>query len=229
MKTKYLPIAFSLVLIIFTSGATMALNNSGSFLDYVDMFDNGSNGRDDCPDKPFVKLMPDDAQVVGQDTILVCVYDTVNLDPGPGFRYTWSDNSTDQYYRISTSGIGYDVQTHYVIAEDPELGCTDTVYLTVVFSYTACVTGVSERYEDTFGEIYPNPGNGIFNIPIKDDPGQFTMEVIDMNGQLKYQEKYQNNFQGSLLTLDLQTLPDGFYMVRILGTDFSYNKKLVIR
>jgi hypothetical protein len=228
MKTKItIFIGINLLLLIFFANTVHAIKITDIIGYQVYLFNDDSTGDNTCPETPFVTLIPEEAQVVGQDTIIACVYDTINIDPGPGYRYTWSNNSFQQQYRITTTGIGYDVQTHWVIAEDPEFGCADTAYITVIFSYTACATGISERYEDTFGEIYPNPGNGIFNLPIINDPGELRLEVVDMNGSLQYQAEYANNFQGSLMPIDLQRLPDGLYMIRIIGEDYIYNEKVI--
>jgi len=181
--------------------------------------------RQNCSEFQEIELVPKGAQFIGRDTILVCVYDTIVLDPGPGLIYDWDNHSTEQTYRVHTSGLGFDIQTHWLRAEDFETGCFDTAWITVIFSFAQC-TGLAELDQNAF-EIYPNPGNGLVNLRITSIQGDVQLEVLDLNGQLKYQESYSIASEESTLPIDLTNLSDGFYMIRLIGDDFIYTEKVI--
>jgi len=180
---------------------------------------------DICKDFPKIELLEGYAPYIGTDTILVCIYDTIILDPGNGYSYVWDNHSTDQTNSIYTTGLGYDIQTHWVRAEDVGSGCFDTAWMTVVFSYAQC-TGVPETDNDAV-QIYPNPGNGLINVQTKSIQGDVILEVLDLNGQLKYKTSYTIAPEESTQPIDLSKLSDGAYLIRIVGDDFIQTEKVI--
>jgi len=180
-----------------------------------------------CPPPPYANLVPANANVIGTDMIEACMYDTLDYNLDTGYSYLWSDNSTDRTYRFYTTGIGYDVQTHYVIATHLESGCADTAWITVHFKAERCALGVSEIINEAFGKIYPNPGNGLYNLPVKEIEGDAKVEVLDVNGQLKYYENITNVSKGSIHSIDLKGLSNGLFFVRIITQDHIHVEKIV--
>lgn len=66
--------------------------------------------------------------------------------------------------------------------------------------------------------LFPNPTNGIINLPI--DIGITYIEVYDLNGQMiiKYNQKSE---------IDLTRLPNGLYFVKISTQNGVINKKII--
>jgi C1A family cysteine protease/PKD repeat protein len=64
--------------------------------------------------------------------------------------------------------------------------------------------------------IYPNPGNGIFNISFNDINNRSTIkiEVFDLNGKIIHRQEYNN---ASLIQLDLSDNPKSIYLLKIIS------------
>ena len=97
-------------------------------------------------------------------------------------------------------------------------GCTDT---------SACVlvdfTGLESLNNADF-TIYPNPGNGIFNVKFSNN-GDYDVDVFDVSGKLVY---HINQLSSANNNLNLSNLEKGGYHVRISNGDNSVTKNLVI-
>ena len=237
MKNQALSfLAILLVSIFFTSyisaEPTSNINESNpAYSTVLEMGDNYYPEIDTiievCPPPPYVSIIPAGANLIGTDTIQVCIYDTIKIILGPNYRYTWDDNSSSQSHQFYTTGLGYDIQTHWVIAKEMESECVDTAQITVHFTSAACVTGFSEIENKSFGKIYPNPGNGLFNLPVKDIDGDAKLEVLGVNGQLKYQENINNVSDGSVQPIDLRGFSNGIFFVRVITADYIHIEKII--
>jgi len=53
------------------------------------------------------------------------------------------------------------------------------------------------------------------------------MEVLGLNGHLEYQADLYNISDGSVHLIDLEKLPDGLFIVRIITKDFIHFEKIV--
>ena len=140
-----------------------------------------------------------------------------------GTTYRWCDGSThDTYFTGNIDADSVICLTAYNI-----LGCsvTDTFRIDTI----SCLTGVSEINSRMSYEIYPNPGNGIFNFVIASPPGrtwqsQSTIEVYNELGQQVYFLPHpipSPNGEGAGVRVDLSTQPNGVYFYRITATDGS--------
>ncbi len=76
--------------------------------------------------------------------------------------------------------------------------------------------------------IYPNPGNGFFNIDINDPQlDSFTITVINSSGSSVYLEKFEDA-QTSIM-LDLTFLTDGVYYLKLESGQYTEMKKIIIQ
>ena len=74
--------------------------------------------------------------------------------------------------------------------------------------------------------IYPNPSSGNVNIQPLLDLGTGTVSIYDMNGREVYTKKasLQNT-----VSLNVENLTTGLYILQISGADYNYSAKLVIK
>lgn len=85
------------------------------------------------------------------------------------------------------------------------------------------LSDINENNEQVFS-IYPNPGNGIFTINLREtNPDKIT--VYDMQGSKVYQTEINNN---SNLNLDLSHLENGLYFISISEKDEVFTQRLII-
>jgi len=197
----------------------------------IDVFDGFTNNSDTIwlfvNPLPEINLVPEGYPDLG-DTIIACVFDTIILDAGnPGFNYEWSNHSPDRYFQVSTTGIGYDVQTHWVRVENPATGCLDTASLTIIFSFEEC-TGIDEISKQTFVHVYPNPSQGVFNYVIDGPEGEYQIDISTLNDKLLSRENIRimpgKRYEGKI---DLRSNSKGIYLLKVLNNDFLRIKKLV--
>lgn len=75
--------------------------------------------------------------------------------------------------------------------------------------------------------VFPNPGNGLFQVVLPISAVNYQMRIFDSAGNLAWQE---NNVGGSgLHTLDLQQLPTGLYLLVIDNETYNRSTTIVIQ
>lgn len=85
--------------------------------------------------------------------------------------------------------------------------------ISAVYKYISWPVGIQEPISSNEFVIYPNPGDGIFNIAIGDQMQVNAIEVYDISGKLMKRLEGINN---QAATLELADAPAGQYIVRVL-------------
>jgi hypothetical protein len=85
---------------------------------------------------------------------------------------------------------------------------------------------VNENETENNISVFPNPGNGIFNID-KGNTQPVYLELYNENGEKVYSETLNNS--GVLNTLNLSKLAKGIYYLKISTADKTFSKKLIIQ
>ncbi|MBC7628928.1 T9SS type A sorting domain-containing protein, partial [Ferruginibacter sp.] len=156
-----------------------------------------------------------------QNPTMVCVASTsITLSAatptGGGYSGT---TVTGNIFDPSTAGTGTFVITYLYTDGN---SCSNSAFQNIIVS--SC-TGFDQLVSnDQSVSIYPNPSNGLFTIKSKDNNNAL-IEVINMLGQIVYQEKNLNENQ----TLDLYHLQNGLYTVKVSenGKTISNNKIII--
>lgn len=182
---------------------------------------------------PQIDLIPENIIPSGQDTITVCVRDTVLLDAGqdgdsPGTIYFWDQNYENRYYVSTTNGNWIDVQTHNVFVQNGVTGCENTAHLTIIFDFNECAIGIPENKTDLSAavDLHPNPNNGKFTVSFNEKLEGLNIDVYDVSGRLVHQETFSDSFvPGDQVQVDAGMLEKGLYLVHLN----SENKTSVIR
>jgi hypothetical protein len=159
----------------------------------------------------------------------VCIYDSVRLDAGnPGSSYEWSNGTDARVLTISSSGIGFEVQT-YTVWVTNENSCMDSATINVYFSFSVCV-GVDEQNDNNKFNVSPNPTDGVFRIQFNPAYPDLELEILDLFGRQVF-AKNLHELPGNAFerTVDASFLPKGLYLLRLMGTGFSGVKKIFIK
>lgn len=111
--------------------------------------------------------------------------------------------------------------TYSLVVMD-ENGCTESVEVT--FSTNA----VNDPFQTIELSVWPNPGNGLFILHLKGtDSPSVRVEVFDISGQLLSVKEFER-FKGAQIQLNLQHLPDGCYLTRVVSGPYWGSVKLAI-
>ena len=94
---------------------------------------------------------------------------------------------------------------------------TDTVCNTVDTAYfnVQMTIGIDENALANAVEIYPNPGNGLFNLSFAADADAATVTIVDLVGNVIAIYPLQNITAGISNPIDLRNEPSGLYFIKI--------------
>jgi len=178
---------------------------------------------------PLINLIPDGYLETGQDTLEVCIYDTLLIEPLlNSYDYIWCDGSLELSRKMFTTGVGYDSQTIWITSIDPTSGCTSTDSLTVVFDFAEC-TGIIESQDSQDMLVYPNPSSGLVYYQSHNLPQNYSLTVMDMTGQKVIDQSITGFSNYDTGMLNLHHLKKGMYILRISGNRYQFIEKIVIR
>ena len=76
--------------------------------------------------------------------------------------------------------------------------------------------------EENIIQIYPNPNNGKFHIDLNEKKG--ILSIIDSHGKIVLKKKLNQS-----LTLNLDDLNEGLFLINLKGDNFNVSKKMLIR
>ncbi len=101
--------------------------------------------------------------------------------------------------------------------------------------FAVCVTegssnnvGINENQKTTVLSVYPNPGQGNFNLQYTGVDGLSTIEVLDLTGRTVYSEKTQM-ISGTTHTMNLSKLAQGQYSLRLTVNGTRSQQNLMVR
>lgn len=176
-----------------------------------------------------VGLHPQPEIYLGPPDTTVCIYDTVTLDAqNPGASYLWSNGASTQSIMVSTTGIGYDVQTYSVEVTNGD-GCISSATINVIFSFNACV-GIDDAGKEARIEVYPNPADSKLTLNRWEIPDEFNISLVNIYGQQVAAFSAEKLVPGSgLISLDLPALTAGVYILKIENRSRVLTQKLIIK
>jgi hypothetical protein len=172
-------------------------------------------------------LVPVDAQVIllenflGNDTT-ICANQSLVLDAGAGYTYTWQDNSTNQTYTIPAGSSTF---TYSVSITDGNCSGSDQILVTV----DACTSVENKLASENNISIYPNPAKTHLNISFdRSFDSNTLLEIVDLKGKVAYSEEISSN-TANIRTIDVNEFASGVYMIRIVNNELSITKKVIIQ
>ena len=143
-----------------------------------------------------------------------------------GGTYQWYDCSKsqpvsgeiNQYYLPAGSG-SYAV----IVSKD---GCIDT---SDCFQYSNAGMNEISRVSDF--TVYPNPGNGVFNIDLNGvvSGGGINIKVYNSIGQIVFDNKLEISSLDKKEKIDLSHCEPGVYIVKIITTDIIGTQRIILK
>jgi hypothetical protein len=139
----------------------------------------------------------------------------VNVGIGnPPYTYHWSTGSTNKV--VSNLPIG-----EITVTVTDALGCSDTLAVYIGNSPTHEIEGLRSL------SLRPNPTTGFASLLATfDNPVDAGVQLFDLLGRQLWETNISHS-TGLSEQLDLQTLPDGLYLVRLTVNGQTLTKKLV--
>jgi hypothetical protein len=171
---------------------------------------------------PDVNLIPAGAHILGGDTILACVFDTLVIDAeNANSSYLWSHGATTPQVLAATTGIAFDMLTFAVEVTNSLTGCSDTGSLTIIFTYAECTYSIEDKEEDHGILIYPNPGDGVFTCKITSGGNKITAVLNNALGEELWRRPltyFEINDQE--IMINLSEYPSGIYFLKIFDDGY---------
>ena len=185
---------------------------------------------------PVIDLVPSGAHIIGSDSIIVCVRDTVAIDAGwdydpPNTEYFWMEsNLVSRYYTASTNGNWTDYQSHPVRVTNGQTGCIDSGSITILFDFNECAIGIPEGPSDLAGviNIHPNPNDGSFTISVDDNIDNLSVIIYNPQGEQVFNEYWEENLLGGYSKQINSEFQPGVYFVHLKSGNELLIKKIVV-
>lgn len=194
---------------------------------YLDVYDFADVTVNPLPD---FDIIPDGLQT-SNDTLVVCVHDSIWLDAGPGFKYLWSNGSANQKQRVTTNGNWLDWQRWQVIVTDTLTNCSRTQEVVVFFNFNACNIGLDENTQkENQIKVHPNPSDGVFTVTIENPGSKLYVQLYNLFGQ-KIQSGIMipPGFTQHTFDVDLSGCPDGPYLLQLIDQERVHSLRLIKR
>lgn len=138
------------------------------------------------------------------------------------YTYHWNTGATTSSITVSPTS-----NTAYVVNVTDSKGCGSNFFTLMVYVKTC--TGIKEvGLQDNDINIYPNPGNGVFNLAIANEKLEIkSLEVYNIIGEKIYSSSF--SIHNSTFKIDIGTQPAGVYTLRLKTTDSSIITKRLIK
>jgi hypothetical protein len=184
---------------------------------------------------PVIDLIPQGVTVLSQDTITVCVRDTVGLNAGgdplnpPEMNYLWSTAATSQFIYGSTNGSWVDVETYGVSVQNPGTLCSAESTITVIFDFQECNIGVDENNNlSNFIFITPNPTKDNVQLEIIGLSGNIDLSLFNIQGDAIWRKRnIVLSGEAFTNTILFEHLNKGIYILRLSHAEEMYNIKII--
>ena len=178
---------------------------------YVDVLLDGCAARDSFELSPYA-VNPVD---LGADTT-ICMGDTIILDLSsfPG-TYRWQDNSTASTFLV------YGPALYYVEVTDTN-GCISTDSIQI--QWANCGASLPEDRGDW--QLYPNPTRDLLHIRSDIHRGWSVIELMDAKGAVM--GRWAPSLVQGATALDLGSVPNGLYMLRIRTERITLHRRILI-
>jgi hypothetical protein len=147
---------------------------------------------------------PDDTICQGDSTTLTVL--------NPVASYLWSTGDTTQSITVGQSGV-------YTVTTTDFMTCQSDTSISILVE--VC-TGINENTLSNSLNLYPNPSTGKINIECPEF-GDISVSLYNLVGRrLLYHEFKENKEE-----IDINSLPSGMYIIKVSGSDWEAQRKVV--
>jgi subtilisin-like proprotein convertase family protein len=109
------------------------------------------------------------------------------------------------------------------VSANGEVGSLDNFEIEVCYSQT--LSTASNNL--SLFSLYPNPASGTVNLNLVNPVDNQHVEIYDINGRLVSEIELNNNSKNH--QLDINTLNNGIYLVKVIQGNQSHTEKLIVR
>ena len=148
----------------------------------------------------------------------ICSGDEVSFALSGAKNFTWSSSTSTASGNANPIVKSLEVNELLIITGTDANGCSNT--LTLNLNVNACA-GLNEKSLEKRLYLFPNPTYNVLNLMGLNN--QSSIELIDLKGMLVY-SKYTND---NRLTINLEGLANGFYLLRIKSGNEVVEKKII--
>lgn len=152
--------------------------------------------------------------------------DTLNLEPGCYEFIAYDSGGDGMYDWPSGYGTGYikfyDFDGNLVANLEAWFG----EYIRYNFINTANLVKIEDPNKASFN-IFPNPSEGIFNIELMTNAGDYTISIYNTTGSLVKELNLKTVSPGTY-PLNLSDLNRGFYLINVSSDNFNSFRKIMI-
>jgi PKD repeat protein len=97
-------------------------------------------------------------------------------------------------------------------------------------SVDVIATGIESMNKESFFEVYPNPGNGVFNVKfLSADSKDILVNIFDIRGKMIYSDKISSLKKGDIISLDLSNFEKGIYHLELVTKSEVKNKIIILQ
>ncbi len=152
----------------------------------------------------------------------ICLTQVLEVSSDEYDSYLWSTGHNTQTAQLFGNVLG--LGTYEISVTVDEDGCTG-VSNSFTLTVDACA-GV-EELGGLSVDVYPNPSNGRIFIDVTGESDNMNIEVLDMHGKLVFTESTGNIISGVRKAVDLTSLANGMYFLRMESGNAAITKKIV--
>lgn len=152
------------------------------------------------------------------------VWDCTDLDGNvlPDGEYTIHIEFTEEHAQGPLSSVTFTKGT-----EEQHLTPADEAhFINIMLDYIPEITGLNENPSEELVRIYPNPGNGIYYLDCS-IKGNIELSVLDSRGRLCLNNELNIEGLSNQHEINLSSLKNGIYFVKISGNSQSITTKIV--
>jgi hypothetical protein len=215
---------------VMASNTSTAADQNGEFDDWIELYNNTSNYvslnnayLSDSYTTPLKWKFPDNTTIAPNNYLIVWAdKDTTQSGLHTNFKLSGSGEKIILSYASGdiVDSVIFGTQTADISYQRCPNGTGSFITSSPSPGYANCITGISEKENNSSFIIFPNPANS--SIEIKSDEIFSEVEIYNSLSQLIY----TNEGKETSLSIDLSSYPNGIYFIKI---DHTSVKKIIVQ